>query len=159
MENESKYYSPDPVIDYAEKIGCPFVAIAGGKGNGKTYGIILRYLKQRIKTGRVLRYLRRYRESISPKAIQSLCKPHKQTLINLTNGRFNDFQYYQNRFWLIRKDDTGKTVEKDPNPFIVCSALNSVEGFTGADEGECRASCGHPSGGSRCGGAKEKRDF
>ena len=139
MESESKYYSPVPVIEYAEKINCPFIAIAGGKGNGKTYGIIQYYLKERIKTGRVLRYLRRYRESISPKAIQSLCKPQRQNLINLTNGKYNDFQYYQSRFWLIRKDDTGKTVAKDTQPFIVCSALNSVEGFTGADEGECSA--------------------
>ena len=45
MENESKYYSPVPVIEYAEKINCPFIAIAGGKGNGKTYGIIQYYLK------------------------------------------------------------------------------------------------------------------
>ena len=135
----NEYYSPVPVIEYAQKINCPFIGIAGGKGNGKTYGIILYYLKERFNTGRILRYLRRYKESISNKALQSLCKPHIQTLINLSGGRFNDFQYFQNRFWFIRRDDSGKIVEKDRQPFIVCSALNSVEGFTGADEGECSA--------------------
>lgn len=139
MTEDKIYYSPDPVIDYAEKINCPCVGIVGGKGNGKTYGIIMRYLKARINTGRVLRYLRRYRESISPKAIQSLCKPHRQTLINLTGGKYNDFQYFQSRFWLIRRDESGKIVEKDRQPFIICSALNSVEANTGADEGECSA--------------------
>lgn len=133
------YYSPEPVIDYAESINCPVIGIAGGKGNGKTYGIIKKYLKQRIETGRVLRYLRIYKESIAPKALQSLCKPHRQTLINLTGGKFNDFQYFQNRFWLIRRDTDGKIVEKDRQPFIVCNALNSVEANTGADEGECSA--------------------
>lgn len=139
MDIEKKYYSPVPIIEYGEKIGSPAIGIAGGKGNGKTYGIILYYLKQRLENGRVLRYLRRYRESISPKALQSLCKPQRQNLINLTGGRFNDFQYFQNRFWFVRRDDSGKIVEKDRQPFMICSALNSVEANTGADEGECSA--------------------
>lgn len=139
MNDEKKYYSPVPIIEYGEKIGSPAIGIAGGKGNGKTYGIILYYLKQRLENGRVLRYLRRYRESISPKALQSLCKPQRQNLINLTGGRFNDFQYFQNRFWFVRRDDSGKIVEKDRQPFMICSALNSVEANTGADEGECSA--------------------
>ena len=74
--SDTIHYDPNPVIDYAEKISCPVVGIAGGKGNGKTYGILLRYLKDRFKTGRPLRYLRRYRESISRKALMSLCSPH-----------------------------------------------------------------------------------
>lgn len=136
---DTKYYSPEPLLQYAEKINCPVVGIAGGKGNGKTYGIINRYMRVRLDTGRVLRYLRRYKESISPKALQSLCKPQRQDLINLTGGKFNDFQYYQNRFWFVRKDNNGKIVEKDQQPFIICNALNSVEANTGADEGECCA--------------------
>ena len=131
------YYSARPILDYAKSINCPFVGIAGGKGNGKTYDIIRIGLNERIKNGYIMRYLRRYAESIKPKAIQSLCKPHRQTLINLTEGKYNDFNYYQNRFWLVRRDETGKIVEKDSEPFIVCNALNSVEAFTGTDEGEC----------------------
>ena len=139
MNDSSKYYSPVPIIEYAEQINCPVVGIVGGKGNGKTYGILLYYLKERLRTGRLLRYLRRYRESIAPKAIQSLCKPQRQNLINLTGGKYNDFQYYQNRFFMVRRNENGDIVDKDIQPFIVCSALNSVEGFTGADEGECCA--------------------
>lgn len=131
------YYSARPILEYAQSIDCPFVGIAGGKGNGKTYDIIRIGLNERIKKGHIMRYLRRYAESIKPKAIQSLCKPHRQTLINLTEGKYNDFNYYQNRFWLVRRDETGKIVEKDSEPFIVCNALNSVEAFTGTDEGEC----------------------
>ena len=137
--SDNKYYSPVPIIQYAEKIDCPTIGIAGGKGNGKTYGIINYYMRERLKTGRVLRYLRRYKESIAPKALQSLCKPQKQDLINLTGGKFNDFQYYQNRFWFVRKNSEGKIHEKDTVPFIVCNALNTVEANTGADEGECCA--------------------
>lgn len=131
------YYSARPILDYAKSINCPFVGIAGGKGNGKTYDIIRIGLNERIKNKYIMRYLRRYAESIKPKAIQSLCKPHRQTLINLTEGKYNDFNYYQNRFWLVRRDENGKIVEKDNEPFIVCNALNSVEAFTGTDEGEC----------------------
>lgn len=139
MTNDNKYYSPVPIIEYAEKIGSPTVGIAGGKGNGKTYGLLLYYLKERLNKNRVLRYLRRYKESIAPKALQSLCKPQRQNLINLTAGKYNDFQYFQNRFWFVRRDDSGKIVDKDHTPFIICSALNSVELNTGADEGECSA--------------------
>jgi len=131
------YYSARPILDYAKSINCPFVGIAGGKGNGKTYDIIRIGLNERIKNGYIMRYLRRYAESIKPKAIRSLCKPHRQTLINLTEGKYNDFNYYQNRFWLVRRDETGKIVEKDNEPFMICNALNSVEAFTGTDEGEC----------------------
>ena len=43
-ENEEpRHYSAEPILEYAEKIGCPVVGIAGGKGNGKTYDIIRKY--------------------------------------------------------------------------------------------------------------------
>ena len=138
MNDEKRFYNVNPIIEYARKINCPFIGIAGGKGNGKTYGLIEWALHQYFETGRCLRYLRRYAESIKPKAIQSLCKPQRQTLINLSGGRFNDFSYYQNRFYPVRIDEHGKKVEKGA-AFIICSALNSVEAFTGADEGECSA--------------------
>lgn len=135
---DALHYDPNPVIDYAESIGCPAVGIAGGKGNGKTYGIILRYLRRFIDNHKPLRYLRRYKESISRKALMSLCNPQKQNLINLTGGKYNDFQYFANRFYLIRREE-GKIVDKELQPFMICSALNSVESSTGADEGECCA--------------------
>ena len=134
---DNRYYNVNPILDYAREISCPYIGIAGGKGNGKTYGLILWALRQYIEHGYILRYLRRYAESIKPKALQSLCKPQRQNLINLTGGKYNDFQYFSNRFFLIRRDETGKIIEKNNEPFIVCSALNSVEGFTGADEGQC----------------------
>lgn len=137
--SDRRYYDCEPILEYAEKINCPFVGIAGGKGNGKTYGIIRKYMKTRLVTGRVLRYLRRYKESISSKAIQSLCNPQIPYLIELTKGKYNSFQYYQNRFYFVRRNENGQIVDKDKHPFIICSALNSVEGFTGADEGECCA--------------------
>lgn len=133
------YYDVNPILNLGEKKKCPTVVIVGGKGNGKTFGILAKYLVEFLKTGRVLRYLRRYRESITPKAIQSLLKPQRQNLINLSKGKYNDFTYYRSRFYLVRKDELGNTVEKKQEPFIVCSALNAVESFTGADEGECSA--------------------
>lgn len=139
IREADKHYSAEPVLEYAEKISCPVVGIAGGKGNGKTYDLIRLYLKRRCDTGEVLRYLRRYRESISPKALQSLCKPQRQNLINYTKGKYNDFQYYQNRFFLVRRSESGDIVSKDQQPFMICSALNSVEASTGADEGKCSA--------------------
>lgn len=136
MEKENLYYNGDDILKYAEQNNCPFVAVVGGKGNGKTYYFIRKALQARIKKNLISRYLRRYAESIKPKAIQSLCNPHIQTLINLTEGKYNGFHYYQNRFFLVRRENN-KIVEKDSQPFLVCSALNSVEANTGADEGQC----------------------
>ena len=132
-----KHYKVSPVLQYAKKIDCPVIGIAGGKGNGKTYDLLREGLTERLSTGRLTRYLRRYRESIAPKSLQSLCNPQRQNLINYSKGKFNDFQYYQNRFFLIKKNAAGEVTLKDSKPFMVCSALNSVEAFTGADEGEC----------------------
>ena len=136
MDIKQDFYSPQPLIDFAQKENCPFIGILGGKGNGKTYGLIWWGLKQFMITGRIMRYLRRYDVSIKPKAIQSLCNPQQENLRNLTNGKYNAFQYYQNRFYLIRMEN-GERVDKMQQPFMICSALNSLSAFTGADEGEC----------------------
>lgn len=139
LEEKPKHYSAVPIIEYAEKINCPTIGIAGGKGNGKTYDILRYYLNERLEKNRVLRLLRRYRESISPKAIQNLCRAQRQNLINYSKGKYNDFQYYQNRFFMVNRSESGDIKHKELQPFMVCSALNSVEGFTGADEGDCSA--------------------
>lgn len=132
------YYSPDALIKKAENIDSPAIIVVGGKGNGKTFGFIRYYLEKFVSTGRYLRYIRRYRDSISPKSIGSLLKPHRQNIINLTHGEYNDYKYYRNRFYLTRVEKE-KVVKTQREPFIVCSALNSVESFTGADEGDCAA--------------------
>ena len=132
-----KHYKVSPVLEYAHKIDCPVIGIAGGKGNGKTYDLLRAALKERIEKNRIARYLRRYRESISPKALQSLCKPQRQNLINYSKEKYNDFQYYQNRFFLVKRNVSGEITAKDSKPFLVCSALNTVEANTGADEGAC----------------------
>lgn len=136
MTDIKEYYDITPLIEYARKINCPWLGCVGGKGNGKTYSIILYALKEFVKTRRCMRYLRRYDVSIKPKAISSLCKAQRQNLINLTGGKYNDFMYYQNKFYLIRMED-GVRVDKCSEPFMICSALNSLSAFTGADEGEC----------------------
>lgn len=138
-DEASKHYSAEPILEYGEKINCPTIGIAGGKGNGKTYDILRHYLKERIEKKRILRLLRRYRESISPKALQNYCRAQRQNLINYSSGEFNDFQYYQNRFFMVKRNDSGEIQHKEQQPFMVCSALNSVEAFTGADEGDCSA--------------------
>ena len=130
------FYSVIPLIEYAKKINCPFVAAIGGKGNGKTYSAILYALKEYFENGYICRYLRRYDKTITAKNIQSLCNPHKQDVINLSHGQYNGFKYWQNRFYLCRYDENGNVEEKCKKPFMIASALNSVEMSTGADEGE-----------------------
>lgn len=131
-----KHYSVIPLIKYGEKINCPFLSAIGGKGNGKTYSAILYALKEYFEHGYICRYLRRYDKTITAKNIQSLCTPHKQNIINLSCGKYNGCKYWQNRFYMCRYDVDGNVVEKCKTPFMITSALNSVEMSTGADEGE-----------------------
>lgn len=132
------YYDVNPILKKAKEIDVPAVAIFGGKGNGKTYGIILKYLKEYMENGRPLRYLRRFKDSIAPKAISSLYRAQIQNIINLSGGKYNSTKYVGNCFYLCRREGN-KIVEKDDNPCCICSALNTVETFTGVDYGECSA--------------------
>lgn len=133
----STYYNINPLLKHAEKLKSPTIIIVGGKGNGKTYSVIEHYMEVYFKTGRMIRYLRRYRESITPKALQSLLLPHKKNIAVLSGGKYNSYKYYRNRFYFTRVNAKGDVTAKDNNPFIITSSLNSVESFTGTDEGEC----------------------
>lgn len=131
------YYTPDKLLEKAKSLDCSTIFAVGGKGIGKTFGFI-RYFMQRFIEGKgYLRYVRRYRDSIAPKALMSLLEPHRQNIINITKGKYNGYKYYQNRFWLTKVDQKGKVEYTMSNPFIICSALNAVESYTGADEGLC----------------------
>ena len=130
------YYSIMPLIEYAKSIRCPFIAAIGGKGNGKTFSSLKYALKERVEQDFICRYVRRYDKTITAKNIQSLCNPLRQDLINLTKGEYNAFKYWQNRFYFVRVDSNGKELDRCKKPFMIVSALNSVEMSTGADEGE-----------------------
>lgn len=130
------FYSVIPLIEYGKKINCPFVAAIGGKGNGKTFSAILYALKQYFEYGYICRYLRRYDKTITTKNIQSLCNPHRQDIINLSHGKYNGCRYWHNRFYMCKYDNEGNVTDKCKKPFMIASALNSVEMSTGADEGE-----------------------
>lgn len=133
------FYDCGQLLDRAQQKNCPTVIIVGGKGNGKTFSILAKYIDEYLRTGKVLRYLRRYKESITPKALQSLLLPQYKNITISSGGKYNSYVYYRNRFYLAKKDNEGNVIKKDKNPCIICNALNSVEGFTGADEGQCSA--------------------
>lgn len=131
------YYTPDKLLEKARSLGCGTVFAVGGKGIGKTFGFIRYFLEQFLNDKGYLRYVRRYRDSIAPKAIMSLLEPQRQNIINLTKGKYNSYKYYQNRFWLTKVDKEGEVEHTMSKPFIICSAINAVESYTGADEGLC----------------------
>ena len=40
IDREQKFIDIHPILDYAKKLKCPYIAIIGGKGTGKTYGCV-----------------------------------------------------------------------------------------------------------------------
>lgn len=127
----SLYYNPIPLINKADELKSPFVAILGGKGNGKTYGVIHYAIKQFFETGRKFVYLRRRAIMIKKDSIETLLNPHIQDIINLSKGRYNQIKMINGNFYLCNDADS-----KIKTQISINRALSNIESQTGADLGE-----------------------
>lgn len=136
--NLIEYYSILPLIEKAKELDCPFVSAVGGKGNGKTYSAFTYALKQKAETGRNCVYLRRYDKTIDKSIIGTLISVHRQDIINIFKGKYNDCQLVGKNFELQRVEYDAKTgVRKVLAHELFCYArsLNTIESDTGADVG------------------------
>lgn len=130
------FYTIIPLIEKARELKCPFVGAIGGKGNGKTYSAFTYALKQKKETGRNCVYLRRYDKTIDKSIIGTLISAHKQDIINIFNGQYNDCQLVGKNFELQRvevKNGVRKVVAHEV--FCYARSLNTIESDTGADVG------------------------
>lgn len=127
------HYDIKPLIKKGEQLDAPFISAIGGKGNGKTYSSIDYALRQFFDTGRPFVYLRRLDKMVHKQAIQTLLNPQLQTIINLSNGRFNNVRFRSGTFEVVRQSDS--KVEESA-VVCYCRALSNIESQTGADFGE-----------------------
>lgn len=136
------YYDFDAIYNAGKKADCRNLLIAGGKGNGKTFGALRKGLKIYLgleneeSKGRVIRYARRLKETVRRDVLLNLFKPHEKWIEAVTNGAYNTVRMYGRRFYLAYVNPDNKVIRRDKNECCICNALSTWETDCGPDEGE-----------------------
>lgn len=118
--------------------GSVYNIVIGQRSNGKTYGFIEEALDEYCKNNTPSVYIRRYDESITSANIFKLCTPHINSLIIMSDGKWNNFEYKNRTFYPTRiNEETGK-IEAKGDPFLYCVGMNSWEHKKGQDRGFVR---------------------
>lgn len=140
MDNLMQYIDINPIVAKAKELDCPYIAIIGGKGTGKTYGCVDYAIRDFFASGetRPFAYVRRYDKTFTKNLCGNLVGSHRQDIINLSKGKYNTAELYGKIYELMRKTTTEKGMDKRQNRKTIgyCRSLNNVESETGDDKGE-----------------------
>lgn len=131
----ARYYDFNGIYNKAKLLNCKNILIAGGKGNGKTYGCLKKGLELYLSTGRIIRYARRLDKTVKQDNLKNLFRPHHKLIERLTDGKYNHVTMRGRRFYLdfIEND---KKIRSDKREFCIVNALSTWESDSGPDEGE-----------------------
>lgn len=144
IDREQKFIDIHPILEYAKKLKCPYIAIIGGKGTGKTYGCVDNAIVDFYNSDmrHPFFYVRRYDKTFTKSICGNLVNVHRQTIINCSNGKHNAAELSGKVFEVMNKSLTDKGLEKRINKKVIayCRSMNNVETETGDDKGEI--SCG-----------------
>ena len=93
--------------------------IFGERSNGKTYATLLYGIKEYLKTGKQMAYIRRWREDLRGKRAESLFSNHvaNGVIQELTNDKFNEVFYVSGKWFLSSYDPETKKRVPDNVPF------------------------------------------
>lgn len=135
-----QYIDINPIVEKAREINCPYIAIIGGKGTGKTYGCVDYALREffRNNSKRPFFYVRRFDKTFTPSICGNLVNSHRQDIINLSNGKYNKANLRGKVFTLCNEklNALGLTQKSNVDTIAYCRSLNNVETETGDDKGE-----------------------
>lgn len=120
-----KYYNTDKI----DKHNATYNVIFGERSNGKTYALLLRSLKQYVKDGSQMAYVRRWKEDITGRRASQLFSGinDNDVVSDLTDGEFTTIHYFAGKWYLAKRDDTGKTIYNDKDIFAFAFALSDGE--------------------------------
>lgn len=124
-ETKVKFYSLDRILSK----GADYNVIFGERSNGKTYATLLYGIKQYLKTGKQMAYIRRWREDLRGKRAESLFANHvaNGVIAELTNGEFNEVFYYSGKWFLSFYNEETKKRVPDTIPFCYGFCLSEQE--------------------------------
>jgi len=105
--------------------------IFGERSNGKTYHLVLKALKNYIKSGQVeqFAYIRRWKEDVTGRRASRLFAGvvENDEVSKLTGGDFTGVHYWAGKFYLCNYDDKGKVQYSDENILGFSFALSDGE--------------------------------
>lgn len=140
MNDLMQFIDIKPIVEKAKELDCPYIAIIGGKGTGKTYGCIDYAIKDYFKNNskRPFVYVRRYDKTFTPSICGNLVNIHRQDIINLSMGKYNKADLRGKIYSLYNETlmQTGLKQKRNVDIIAYCRSLNNVETETGDDKGD-----------------------
>lgn len=124
-EEVGDWYSYERIDSYH----CQYNMIIGERSNGKTYGALLKVIKNYLKHGKKGAYIRRYKEDYRGKRGDALFESLEKdgTITKLTNGKYDGVKYQSGRWYLSKFDEkTQKKISGD-DPFCYGFAISDME--------------------------------
>ena len=120
-----KFYSLDNIL----RKNADYNMIFGERSNGKTYAALAHGLRQFVKTGKQMAYIRRWREDLRGKRAESLFANHVANgmIEELTDGKFNEVLYHAGKWFLSYFDNETEKRTPDLTPFCYGFSLSEQE--------------------------------
>lgn len=120
-----KYYTPAKI----DKKNATYNIIFGERSNGKTYAMLLKGLKEYVKNGSQMAYVRRWKEDITGRRAARLFSGLNENgeVEKHTKGEFTGIHYWAGKFYLCNYDDKGKAIYSDADIIAFTFALSDSE--------------------------------
>ena len=116
-----KYYDLKPLLDTK----CNWLILYGMRSNGKSYAVKKHIITQAYKKGEKFVYLRRWKEDIKTKDVQSYFED--MPVNEFTSAEWDGVMPYQGFFYFYKEDaETGKPIRSN-KPIGRYCALNERE--------------------------------
>lgn len=123
-DEKSQFYRLDEIL----KRNATYNIIYGERSNGKTFSVLEYGLKNYCKGKGQMAILRRWDTDLTAHRASSLFSGivEEGLVTKYSNNKFSGVYYYSGRWYLCKKDDTGKVI-KDDKPFAFSFSLNTME--------------------------------
>lgn len=120
-----KYYTPTKI----DKKQATYNVIFGERSNGKTYAMLLKGLKEYVKEGTQLAYVRRWKEDITGRRASRLYAGINENdeVSKITKGKYTGVHYWAGKWYLCTYDDSGKAIYNDSEIIAFSFSLSDGE--------------------------------
>lgn len=120
-----KYYSPTKI----NKKNATYNVIFGERSNGKTYALLLQSIKNFVKDGSQMAYVRRWKEDITGRRAQRLFEGinANNEVRKITKEKYHGIHYHAGKWFLCTYDDNGKAIYNDQDIIAFAFALSDGE--------------------------------
>lgn len=120
-----KYYTTTKI----DKKDAVYNVVFGERSNGKTYALLTKGLKQYVKDGKQMAYVRRWKEDITGRRASRLFAGHNENgeVEKITKGQFKGVHYWAGKWYLCNYDENGKAVYSESDLVCFAFALSDSE--------------------------------